>query len=273
MKLSPGFVPSLALLITTLLVPAALAQTLPGSLGFSIQGSFVNGAPQTDTSILITDNDLSNGYEAGFDLTDAPAGLDPAGPAGSAAFQWGTAAGWTAYPHTSSLWLMPLSPINIQPELSFEIGSLFYRNGTIKSDTGASSVDIGMALTFSEPLGIDPISVVFGTDLVNSLNSDDPVASADTVALRNRVAPLEFTDAYGNQYYMELSFRIDQSTIDGTLSSADQFKVFEGQQGSATLLARFTTTPVGFTGQLAVPEPSSAMIGALGMLVLFRRKR
>lgn len=273
MKLSPGFVPSLALLITSLFAPAVLAQTLPGSLGLSIQGSFVNGTSQSNTSILITDNDLSNGYDAGFDLTDAPAGLDPSGPAGSAAFQWGDAAGWSAYPHTSSLWLMPLSQISIEPELTFEIGQLFYRNGTIKEHSGASSVDIGMALSFSEPLGIDPISVVFGADLVNSLNSSDPIASADIVSLGSRVAPLEFTDSYGNQYFMELSFRIDQTTIDGTLSTEDQFRVFEGQQGSATLLAKFTTTPVGFNGQLAIPEPSSAMIGALGMLILFRRRR
>lgn len=273
MKLSPGFVPTLALLITSLLAPAALAQTLTGSLGFSIQGSFVNGTSQSNTSILITDNDLSNGYDAGFDLTDAPAGLDPTGPAGSAAFQWGAAATSSDYPHTSSLWLMPLNAMNIEAEQSFEVGRLFYRNGTIKGNSGATSVEIGMALNFSQPLGIDPMSVVFGTDLVNTVNTSDPVTSADIVSLRDRVAPLEFADAYGNQYFMELSFQIDQSTIDGTLSSADQFRVFEGQQGSATLMARFTTTPVGFTGQLAVPEPSSAMIGALGMLVLFRRKR
>ena len=133
-------------------------------------------------------------------------------------------------------------------------------------------MDIAMTLAFSQPLGLDPINVVFGTDLINTVNSSDPVASADIVSLRNRVAALDFFDTYGNRYYMELTFQVDQSTIDGTLSSADQFRVFEGGQGSATLLGRFTTTPAGFTGTL-VPEPSTAFIGALGMFFLFRRRR
>lgn len=130
-----------------------------------------------------------------------------------------------------------------------------------------------MTVSFSQPLGLDPINVVFGTDLINTVNNNnDPVGSADIVSLRDRVASLDFFDTYGNRYYMELTFQVDQSTIDGTLSSADQFRVFEGGQGSATLLGRFTTTPVGFTGTL-VPEPSSAVLGALGMLFLFRRRR
>ena len=72
---------------------------------------------------------------------------------------------------------------------------------------------------------------------------------------------------------MEVTFQVDQDTIDGTLSSQDEFRVFEGGQGSATLLGRFTTSPIGFTGQLAVPEPSTALLGALGMFFLLRRRR
>jgi hypothetical protein len=57
--------------------------------------------------------------------------------------------------------------------------------------------------------------------------------------------------------------------MDGTLSTQDQFRVFEGGQGRADLLGRFTTTP----GVTAVPEPSAALLGLLGSLLFFRRKR
>jgi hypothetical protein len=255
------------------MIQDAAAQTLPGSLSFSIDGSFINGTAQSSSSILITDNDLTNGYNAGFDLTDAPAALNPSGPAGSAAFQWGVASGSSSYPHTSSLWFQPLAASNIVPEQSFQLGNLFYRNGTIKTTTGATWVDLAMTLAFSQPLGIDPISVVFGSELINSVNSSDPVASADIVSLRELAAPLDFTDASGNRYFLELTFQVDQSTLDGTLSTQDEFRVFEGGQGSATLLGRFTTSPVT-PGGSSIPEPSgAALLGAFGMLILVRRKR
>lgn len=272
MKLLPGFVYLTAAICSIGLSMDSDAQTLPGSLGFSVDGSFVNGTAQSSNSILITDNDLTNGYNAGFDLTDAPTSLNPSGPAGSAAFQWGEISSSSAYPHTSSLWFRPLDIGIVAPEQTFQIANLYYRNGTIKTTTGATAVDIAMTLAFSQPLGLDPINVVFGTDLINTVNSNDPVASADIVSLRNRVASLDFFDSHGNRYFMELTFQVDQNTIDGTLSSTDQFRVFEGGQGSATLLGRFTTTPAGFTGTL-VPEPSSAILGGLGMLFLFRRRR
>ena len=76
---------------------------------------------------------------------------------------------------------------------------------------------------------------------------------------------MNFTDAAGNTYYLELSFRVDQDTLDGTLSTPDQFKVFEGGQGRAELLGRFTT-------QL-IPEPSSALLSLFGLVAALRRKR
>jgi hypothetical protein len=264
-----GFVSLLSMLGAILLTPETKAQNLPGTLAFSVDGSFINGTAQSSGSILITDNDLTNGYNAGFDLTDAPSDLNPSGPVGSAAFQWGTPSSTSAYPHTSSLWFKPLSIGAVAPEKTFELAQLYYRNGTIKTTTGATAVDIAMTLSFSQPLGIDPISVVFGTDLINTVNSSDPVASADIVSLRNAAEPLDFFDSSGNRYYLELTFKVDQTTIDGTLSTQNEFRVFEGGQGSATLLGRFTTTPANVT----VPEPSSAILGAFGMLFLLRRKR
>ncbi len=247
----------------------ASAQNLPGSLSFTLSGSFENGVAEGSNSILIADNNLTDGYAAGMDLTDAPATLNPAGPAGSAAFQWGTPSGSSAYPHSSALWFEPLAAANVAPDQYFNLGYLYYRNGTIRQNTGASSVNLALNLNFTNPSGMPQAAASFTSDLVNSVNTSDPVASADTVSLRNPGSPLDYTDSSGNRYYLELTFKVDQNTLDGTLSTPDQFRVFEGSQGRAELLGRFTTTP----GAAAVPEPSSAMLTILGALALLRRKR
>jgi len=249
----------------------ASSQTLTSNLNFNVDGAFGNGMAQSSTSLLIVDNDLSDGYNAGMDLTDTPSHLNPTGPAGSASFQWGEAATWTSYPHSSALWFTPLSVSGAQAEQAFTLGYLNYRNGTIASDTGASAVDLTVNLSFSDS-GISPLSVNYSMQLENTLNGDDPVASADIVRLGNVSAPIEFTDTAGNRYYLELTFRPDQTTLDGTLSTQDEFRVFEGSQGTAELVGRFTTTPVTAGGP-TVPEPSSLLLGALGSLLLFRRRR
>jgi hypothetical protein len=272
MKSLPAWL-ACALVLLGITPPEAGAQNLPGSLGFSIAGSFLNGSAESINSVLVTDNDLTNGHRAGFDLTDAPSSLIPTGPAGSAAFQWGVAetkSNFSTYLHSSALWFQPLSVANVAPEQSFELGYLYYRNGTIKNKTGADGVDLQLTLTFSQPLGLSPITVLYGSELINSPNSSDPVASADIVSLANTAAPIHFTDSAGKAYQLEVTFAVDQDTIDGSLSSVDQFRVFEGGQGRATLLGRFTTSP----GSPVIPEPSAtALIGAFGVILLFRRRR
>jgi hypothetical protein len=51
-------------------------------MAISIAGSFRNGTPECDQSLLLAENDLTNGYRSGFDLTDAPDSLKPTGPEG-----------------------------------------------------------------------------------------------------------------------------------------------------------------------------------------------
>lgn len=247
-------------------------QVLPGSLNFSVDGDFANAVGTTSSSIMIVDNDLTNGYAPGMDLTDAPSNLNPTGPSGSSSFQWGEAATWTSYPHTSALWFTPLTGSSIAPEQAFSMGYLNYRNGTIKSDSGASSIDLKLNFAFSTP-GVTNFAVNYTMQLENTLNIDgDPIASADIVRLGNLADPIQFTDPAGRRYYLELSFRPDQTTIDGTLSTQDEFRVFEGGQGRAELVGRFTTSPIS-AGGAAVPEPSSLLLGALGSLLMFRRRR
>jgi len=241
------------------------AQNLPGSLSFTVSGSFENGVGQGNNTILIADNNLTNGYAAGMDLKDAPTSLNPNGPAGAAAFQWGAAARGSSYDHASALWFAPLPAVNVAANQYFNLGNLYYRNGTIQSGTGASSVNLALNLNFSNPSGLPAAVASFTSDLINTPNTSDPVASADIVSIRNSGAPLNFTDTSGNKYFLELSFKVDQATLDGTLSTQNEFRVFEGGQGRAELLGRFTTAPI--------PEPSSALLAVLGMVAVLRRKR
>jgi len=239
------------------------AQTLPGSLSFSTQGAFSNGVKESSSSLLIADNNLTNGYASGFDLKDAPTAMSTTGPAGSSAFQWGTASSGSAYPHSSALWFDPTAVSNVGANQPFKIADLYYRNGTIVSNTGASQVDLGLNLAFSSPSGISPISLTYTMDLVNTVNTSDPVASADIVRFGNQYQPLQFTDGTGKRYYLYMSFLPDQQTLNGTLSTADEFHVTEGTEARAELWGTITT----------VPEPSSLLLGALGSLLLFRRRR
>jgi hypothetical protein len=268
MKLPLGCL-SIVAIFLAIVCYKAKAQSLPAPLSFTIAGSFSNGVAESINSVLITDNNLTNGYASGMDLYNAPTSLNPTGPAGSAAFQWGDPKSNSDYPHSSALWFQPLAATNVSAEKYFNLGYLYYRNGTIVTNTGATSVDIALSLNFSSPSGISPLTTSFTSDLINSVNGKDPVASADTVSLRKQGAALNFKDASGNTYYLELSFKVDSNTMNGTLSTADQFKVFEGSQGRAELLGRFTTTPYA----AAIPEPSSALLTVLGVLALVRRKR
>jgi hypothetical protein len=257
-----------AALVHALLVGEAGAQSLPGSLGFSLGGSFQNAVADGSNSVMLTDNDLTNGYRYGFDLQDAPDSLSPNGPAGAAAFQWGTISSSSDYPHTSALWFEPLAVSSVLPEQSFEIGYLYYRNGTIRANTGATAVDLDLTLTFAPSLNQSPITLTYRYELINTPNNKyDPVDSADIVRFDQSAFQTSFTDPSGKAYFLQLAFEIDQDTLDGTLSTPEQFHVFEGGQGRATLTGTFTT--LGAT----IPEPSSTLLAGLGGILLLCHRR
>jgi len=122
-----------------------------------------------------------------------------------------------------------------------------------------------MTLPFTSPSGLPTQNSLFTFSLINTVNGNDPVASADIVQINNFAAPLNFTDAAGNQYFLETTFKVDQSTIDNSLSTYDQFRVFEGSTGSATLVGRVTVSPV--------PEPGSlALLVVAGLIIRCRRR-
>ncbi len=230
-------------------------------LNGSVSSSFTNPIsepPGNSSFVYSIDNNLLNGVPSV--LTPLPF----TAVAGASAFSWGTAAG--RYDDTSALWFRPGNFSNVALESSFEIGRLFYRNGTIAGGTGASQVDLSMMLTFSSPLLQNPTQTINSTlMMVNSPNSSDPVASADIVQIGSPAGLLTFTDPDNSQYFLELSFQVDQNATDGSLSDFDTFRVFECQTGQAVLMGRVTVAPI--------PEPGGAvLIAAAGFALLLRRR-
>lgn len=248
----------LALALTTALSATASAQ----SLDFKVEGSFSNPVRVSSRSVSRIDNDLTNGFDGRIDTFLAPSIVNPVG---AAAFEWGRRASFAPFPHTSGLLFDPSLSVSAIPAQEFVFGSLWYRNGTILDATGAQSVDLTLDFDFAPALGIGSQSVTYGLTLVNTLNTRDPIASADIVRLNNSLAPLNFSDVVGNQYFLEVGFRVDPNTLNNTLSTPSEFRVLEGGTGRADLVGRFTVVPI--------PEPGSAMLVGLAALGLLRRHR
>lgn len=256
-KLSKSILALAWLAANTLSAQSIGADTL---LNGSITSSFSN--PVADAArkfVYVIDNDLTNGTASV--LNPIPFSTTT----GASAFSWGTASSNNTL--TSALWFEPGNLTNVVPETSFEIGRLFYRNGTIVADTGASQVDLNMKLTFTSPQLQNPTQTISSTlSMINTPNGNDPIASADYVEIGSPASLLTFTDANNRQYYLELTFQVDQNATDGSLSDCDTFHVFEGQTGQAVLMGRVTVAPV--------PEPGGAvLIAATGMALLLRRRR
>lgn len=237
-------------------LPEASAQV---GVDFAVSGAFQNPVAESSNAILITDNYLTNGYKSGSDLHQAPSGLSSSGPSGSAFFQWGTPS--SSSDHSSALWFKPYSVSNVVAGQKFDIGSIYYRNGTIQSGTGANAVDLSLTFSFSST---SSLNTVFKGSLINTPNTGTADQQADYVLFEAPFIPTTYKDSQGNTYYLELAFREEGMTTDST-----SFHVYEGATEQATLVGRFTTTP----GISPIPEPSALLLGAFGSLIAFRRQR
>lgn len=125
---------------------------------------------------------------------------------GTSSFAWGD-----GQPSQSQLSFTSKS-FNPKPNEVFSIGTLDYFNGTISSGTGADSIDLCLNFMFDNAIENNQ-QLLANLSLLNTLNTSDPVASADSVS---------FTS--------------------GGFTSA--FNVFESASASADLYARFVSGSV-----------------------------
>jgi hypothetical protein len=146
-------------------------------------------------------------------------------------------------------------------EHEFKIGTLTYYNGAISDGTGASSVDLIDTLDFTNPAGIST-QFAFTFSLINTINTYDPVASADYVLLKQLYDPSAFFNVGGTDYFLQFT-RFGNIQQDGFSPSADQFHVYEGGAASADMFAKLTASPVN-----TVPEASAMLLFGAGLLGL-----
>ena len=120
----------------------------------------------------------------------------------------------------------------------FSLGTLRFFNGTIVPGTQANQIDINVKISFSLPFGI---SKVFSQrlSLVNTINTENPIASADYVYMPNTFPKETFT-VNGIEYTLVI---LGFGHITGDAFVRERgFNVLEGRMDSAQLIAKFTTT-------------------------------
>jgi len=119
----------------------------------------------------------------------------------------------------------------------FSLGTLDYFNGTIQGGTGANSVRLDVTTQVTSPVGTNPTTFQAPLNLINSPNTSDPIASADSVFLPKNLPPVVMQTPGGAPITLEIpGFG---TTTGSGFSTIDQFFVLEGGTATADLLGRF----------------------------------
>ncbi|TRU63715.1 MAG: PEP-CTERM sorting domain-containing protein [Microcystis aeruginosa Ma_QC_C_20070823_S13] len=119
----------------------------------------------------------------------------------------------------------------------FSLGTLDYFNGTIQGGTGANSVRLDVTTQVTSPVGTNPTTFQAPLNLINSPNTSDPIASADSVFLPKNLPPVVMQTLGGAPITLEIpGFG---TTTGSGFSTIDQFFVLEGGTATADLLGRF----------------------------------
>jgi hypothetical protein len=103
----------------------------------------------------------------------------------------------------------------------FSLGNLSYFNGTIAGGTGANSVQLDVTAAVTSPVATNPATFPSPFTLVNSPNTDDPIASADSVFLPRNLPPV-VTNTPGN-YPITLEIPGFGQTTGSGFSTVNQF--------------------------------------------------
>jgi hypothetical protein len=148
------------------------------------------------------------GSDKGIFLNPTPGSAVVSG-VGTNTFVWGT-----PQPDSSSLNFVG-GTFDAKPNVKFKLGTITYHNGTIASSSGADGVEFDVPITFDN-VPEKNFTLKTNFTLINTANTDDPVASADIVQIGN----------YGYTFNVQ----------EGATASADIY---------ATLSTGLTVTPSG----------------------------
>jgi len=178
---------------------------------------------------------------------------------GTSTFSWGT-----AQTQQSSLTFTG-SAFFGNFETEFKFGNLSFTNGTINTGTGANSVDLIVTLSFLTPSGVNE-SFSFPFQLINTVNTNDPVASADAVKFQAVFDPTKFFTVDNIDYTLQFT-RFGNVGPNGFITTITQFNVLENESASADMFGKLTAHPSN------VPEPTSIFLFGAGLIGLCAIRR
>ncbi len=186
---------------------------------------------------------------------------------GTPAFSWGSG-------DPSSLSFAGAA-FDTKPDTVFKLGTLTFHNGTILSGSGADSITFNALLNFDNiPEKNFTLSSVF--NLVNTLNTNDPIASADQVSIGSW--GYTFNVLEGNTASVDVLAKLT-TTLSGTAAGVESGAALSSEEGFdpspdyiLTVVSLSNPTSGGFVTTTAVPEPSNRYsIVGIGMIMLLMR--
>ena len=154
-------------------------------------------------------------------------------------FQWGVG----YYSPQSALYFSGTNFTGVSTDQYFDLGDLYYLNGTAWAGTQAYSVDLRTSLAFTAPSGITQ-DFDFNFGLINTLNTADPWASADSILLSANFPTTSFAVG-GIDYTLTVGFG---SATGSGYSEINEFYVLEDGSASAKLVGKITGKSVSGYG-------------------------
>jgi len=151
----------------------------------------------------------------------------------------------------------------------FAVADLFYHNGRTIAVATDSSIPVNLNVHFSDPAGVDR-TFTFLFDFSITKNTDDPVASADTLAPVDVFSATSFLVGL-DKYTLELL----GFSNDGGTTMATEFVLFEDADTTSMLYGRIVPPRPGKRppGEQPPPVPEPTGLGLVGLALMALRKR
>ncbi len=222
---------------------------------FSPAGSQYHSSSSVSARLLSTES---------LDLVGDTAGSfhDPTGPAGmvsnlapgdsSSHFEWGDDLNKSSFSQ-STLDFTGNSFGNIAGGERFQLGFLDYYNGTIKTGSGADSIEFNLGLNLDVNGNIFNPFFAFSFDLIDVVNVNDPnnpQLDADYVLLDDSISSRTLII---NDFEFEFRIELGNSTADG-FAAFNEFHVLENKSAAVSVFGTFIEIGAAdLTDPLATP--------------------